>query len=110
MRSRLRNFLVCTTLLSSSTAIAQGPLELVSPPEVELPFGDAAFPEGNGAQALNEHCLACHSPDHVLNQPSLSRAGWEDTVKKMIRAYKVEISQEDQKRIVDYLTATKGLD
>ena len=110
MRSRLPVFLAWTILLSSSAAVAQPPQKLVSPPEVDLPFGDAAFPDGKGAQALNDNCLACHSVDHVMNQPPLSREGWEEVVKKMVRAYKAPISQEDQKRIVDYLAAIKGLE
>jgi cytochrome c553 len=99
-----------TILASSSAAVAQAPQKLVSPPEVDLPFGEAAFPDGPSVDAVNTNCIACHSVDHVLNQPSLSREGWEEVVRKMVRAYKAPISPEVQKQIVDYLTVTKGRD
>jgi cytochrome c553 len=86
----------------------EAPLQLKSPAETDLPFGDAVFPPGPGGEAINDNCVACHSADHVLNQPSLSRGNWEEVVHKMVRAYKAPISAEDQGRIVDYLDATKG--
>lgn len=110
MHRFLPAFFVGTMLALPSASVAQAPRQLVSPPEVDLPFGDAAFPDGKGVQAMNDNCLACHSVDHVMNQPSLSREGWDEVVKKMVRAYKAPISPEDQKQIVDYLAAIKGLD
>jgi len=110
MPRRLLVILAWTILASSSAAVAQAPQSLVSPPEVDLPFGDAAFPDAPGAEAINNNCMACHSVDHVMNQPSLSREGWEEVVKKMVLAYKAPISPVDQEKIVDYLAETKGLD
>ncbi len=108
MQRRLLGFLLWTILAPSPAAVAQAPQKLVSPPEVDLPFGDPAFPDGPNADAINSNCLACHSVDHVMNQPSLSREGWEEVVKKMVRAYKAPISPQDQEKIVDYLASTKG--
>jgi len=68
------------------------------------------FPTGPGSDAINNNCLACHSADHVLNQPSLSTEAWREVVNKMITAYKAPISPEDAKAIVDYLAHTKGKD
>ena len=105
-----RQVLAAVLLVSAAVvppALAQQ--KLVSPPPVDLPFGDAAFPDGPGGKAINDNCLACHSADHVMNQPSLSRESWEEVVKKMVRAYKAPIDAEDQEKIVDYLAATKGL-
>lgn len=48
--------------------------------------------------------------DHVMNQPSLTKAGWEEVVEKMIKAYKAPISEEDASTIVDYLVRIKGKD
>ena len=90
--------------------MAQAPQKLVSPPEMDLPFGDANFPGGPGVEAITNNCVACHSVDHVMNQPRLSREGWEEVVKKMVRAYKAPIDPEDQEKIVDYLASTKGLE
>jgi mono/diheme cytochrome c family protein len=61
-----------------------------------------------GADAVNNNCLACHSADHVLNQPSLPKEAWEDVVNKMISAYKAPITSKDAAEIVEYLTRTKG--
>ena len=75
--------------------------------KLDVPTSDAMFP-GPGSDAINNNCLACHSADHVLNQPSLSREAWREVVNKMITAYKAPVSPDDAKAIVDYLTRTKG--
>jgi cytochrome c5 len=77
-------------------------------PKVDVPTSDAMFPAGPGSDAINNNCLACHSADHVLNQPSLSREAWQEVVNKMITAYKAPVSPDDAKAIVDYLVRTKG--
>jgi Quinohemoprotein amine dehydrogenase A, alpha subunit, haem binding len=102
-------FIAWAVLGSPAVAGTQAPEKLVAPPEVDLPFGDAVFPDGPGVQAISDNCVACHSADHVLNQPSLSKENWEEVVHKMVRAYKAPISPEDQERIVGYLASTKGL-
>ena len=77
-------------------------------PKVDVPISDAMFPAGPGSDAINNNCLACHSADHVLNQPSLSRETWQEVVNKMITAYKAPVSPDDAKAIVDYLVRIKG--
>jgi cytochrome c5 len=76
--------------------------------KLDVPTSDAMFPAGPGSDAINNNCLACHSADHVLNQPSLSREAWQEVVDKMIRAYKAPVGPDDAKAIVDYLVRTKG--
>jgi cytochrome c5 len=76
--------------------------------KLNIPTGDAMFPAGPGSDAINNNCLACHSADHVLNQPSLSREAWQEVVNKMITAYKAPVSPDDAKAIVDYLVQAKG--
>jgi cytochrome c5 len=76
--------------------------------KLDVPASDAMFPAGPGSDAINNNCIACHSADHVLNQPSLPRAAWQEVVNKMITAYKAPVSAEDAKAIVDYLVRTKG--
>ena len=75
--------------------------------KVEYPTSDAMF-TGDGADAINNNCLACHSADHVLNQPLLSKETWEEIVHKMVTAYKAPISPDDEKQIVEYLVKTKS--
>jgi hypothetical protein len=75
---------------------------------LNVPTSDTMFPDGPGSDAIDNNCLACHSADHVLNRPSLSREAWQEVVNKMITAYKAPISADDAKAIVDYLVRTKG--
>jgi hypothetical protein len=85
------------------------PLTELKSLKLEVPTSDVMFPAGKGSDATNNNCLACHSADHVLNQPSLPKASWEEVVKKMINAYKAPITSKDAAEIVEYLTRTKGM-
>jgi cytochrome c5 len=76
---------------------------------VDLPPGDDMFPNGPGADAINNNCLACHSADMVLNQPALSKAQWEAQVNLMRTAYKAPVDPKDASAIVDYLVSNKGV-
>jgi hypothetical protein len=76
--------------------------------DIELPCRDAMLPAGRGSDQINNNCLACHSADHVLNQPSLSREAWQEVVNKMITAYTAPVSSDDAKAIVDHPVRTKG--
>src|SRR6202030_1856113 len=58
------------------------PLELKSV-KLDLPDSDRMFPDSPGSDAINNNCLACHSADMVLNQPSLSKQAWAAEVNKM---------------------------
>jgi cytochrome c5 len=74
---------------------------------VDLPQSDRMF-TGEGADALNNNCLACHSAGMVLNQPALTKAAWQAEVNKMVQIYKAPIAAADVTAIVDYLARTKG--
>ncbi|MET4280007.1 MULTISPECIES: cytochrome c [unclassified Bradyrhizobium] len=84
------------------------PAPAITSTNVELPSGDALFPGGSSADAINNNCLACHSADMVLNQPALSGFAWNSEVHKMIKAYRAPIDEGDVPAIVDYLASTKG--
>jgi cytochrome c553 len=96
---------LCVTLGCLSALAAQ--LDELKSVDLQVPSSDQLFP-GPGADAINNNCLACHSADHVLNQPSLPRDKWEEVVHKMIDAYKAPISPKDAAAIVDYLVRVKG--
>ena len=96
-----------TALLFSTPAWVQEQPKIKST-TVDLPAGDALFPGGSTADAVNNNCLACHSADMVLNQPALPRVTWEAEVHKMINVYKAPIDQTDVAAIVDYLAKTRG--
>ena len=96
-----------TALLFSTPAWVQEQPKIKST-TVDLPAGDAMFPGGNTADAINNNCLACHSAGMVLNQPALPRAAWQAEAEKMINVYKAPIDAKDVPAIVDYLARTKG--
>lgn len=94
-------------LLAAAPALGQ-PLPAIKSTSVDLPPGDSLFAGGASADAVNNNCLACHSADMVLNQPSLPRATWEAEVRKMIAVYRAPVDESDVPAIVDYLTKIKG--
>jgi cytochrome c5 len=70
---------------------------------VDLPDSDRTFPDGPGAEAVNDNCLACHSAGMVLTQPALSAAEWRAIVEKMRTTYKAPVDPGDVDKIVGYL-------
>jgi sulfite dehydrogenase (cytochrome) subunit B len=71
--------------------------------------GSIVLKDGNGRDAVEQNCAACHSLDYVvMNSPFLDHAKWEATVKKMIGVYGAAITAEDAAAIIDYLTAHYG--
>jgi hypothetical protein len=107
----VRILLSATILLGVASLPAVAPAATPSelkPVKVDLPDSDKMFPDGPGADAINNNCLACHSADMVLNQPALSKQAWATEVNKMINNYKAPIAPEDAGAIVNYLTALKG--
>jgi hypothetical protein len=75
---------------------------------VDLPLGDRTFPGGAKADAINNNCLACHSPGMVLTQPTLTKGEWEAEVNKMRTAYKAPVDPKDIDAIVNYLVGIKA--
>ncbi len=92
--------------LTAPAAVSAAPFTLTSV-SVDLPMGDRMFPDGKGADAVNNNCLACHSAGMVLNQPKLSQATWAGVVAKMINAYKAPVDPADVDAIVTYLADMK---
>jgi hypothetical protein len=107
----MRNPLAILSLSAAllvSLAGGAAPITELKSLKLDVPVPDTMFPDCPGADAINANCLTCHSEDHVMNQPSLTKAGWEEVVEKMIKAYKALISEEDASTIVDYLVRIKG--
>jgi hypothetical protein len=92
-----------STAPPSSVTVAGVTLRSVS---VDFPDPGNTFP--GAADAVNNNCLACHSPGMVLTQPHLSRADWQAEVDKMRTAYKAPIADADVPAIVDYLANLKS--
>jgi mono/diheme cytochrome c family protein len=106
-RALLPIALIVGVALAPFCAQAASQLSLKSV-SVDLPPGDDMFPNGPGADAMNNNCLACHSADMVLNQPALPTAQWQAEVDKMRTAYKAPIDPKDVDGILDYLVSVKG--
>ena len=94
--------------LLTPTSVRVQPAPAITSTTVELPSGDALFPGGSSADAVNNNCLACHSAGMVLTQPHLSRVDWQAEVEKMRNAYKAPIADADVPAIVDYLANLKS--
>ena len=106
-RALLPIALVVGVAFAPVCARAESQLSLKSV-SVDLPPGDDMFPNGPGADAINNNCLACHSAGMVLNQPALPKAEWEAEVDKMRTAYKAPIDAKDVDAILGYLVSIKG--
>jgi hypothetical protein len=100
--------LVAGLALAPFYVAAQDTLALKSV-SVDLPAGDSVFPDGPGADAANNNCLACHSAEMVLNQPTLSKSQWRAEVEKMRMVYKAPVDATDVDAIVAYLVRVRGM-
>jgi hypothetical protein len=107
-RALLPIALVVGVAFAPVCARAESQLSLKSV-SVDLPPGDDMFPNGPGADAINNNCLACHSADMVLNQPALPMTQWHAEVDKMRTAYKAPIDPKDVDAILNYLVSIKGV-
>jgi len=105
----IRNYALAAVLLLAGAATHAGDLKTLKKVNVDMPDDSAiTFPAGPGEEAISGNCLACHSADHVMNQPPMDREHWHEVVEKMIKAYKAPITEEDAATIVDYLVRVKG--
>jgi cytochrome c553 len=76
--------------------------------DASFPDSNSTFPGGAGADAINNDCLICHSAGMVLDQASLSRAGWQGIVDQMRNDFKAPFAAADGPAIVDYLLTMKN--
>lgn len=65
-------------------------------------------------QLVLAKCGTCHAADEHGNMPRISWArstpeGWEDALKRMIRASRVTLTPPEARAIVNYLSGTHGL-
>jgi mono/diheme cytochrome c family protein len=59
---------------------------------------------GDGLQAVQGNCAACHSLDYIpMNAPFLDQKGWTAEVTKMVKAFGAPIEAADQQQIIAYL-------
>ena len=65
---------------------------------LSFPDSDNTFPGGAGADTINNDCLICHSAGMVLDQASLSRAGWQGIVDQMHNDFKAPFARRTVRR------------
>jgi mono/diheme cytochrome c family protein len=62
-----------------------------------------------GYAKAQAHCVACHSAEYLLYQPSSApRPYWEAMVRRMKTVFNAPIDEADMPAIVDYLVRTYG--
>ncbi len=75
--------------------------------ERSVPEDEAA--PGEGRELFIARCTACHSVDYVAMHARFgTRALWEMEVAKMRNAFKAPLSDDEARRIVDYLARAYG--
>jgi hypothetical protein len=79
-------------------------------PRIVLMHDEPELPPGPGRTQFATDCVICHSPRYITMQPPFPRKVWKETVHKMVDAYGAPISESDQVQIVNYLTATFGIE
>jgi sulfite dehydrogenase (cytochrome) subunit B len=62
-----------------------------------------------GIEAVEQNCAACHSLDYIqMNSVFLDGKGWSTEVTKMVKTFGAPITEDDQARIIKYLSANFG--
>ena len=88
--------------------LALSPLMAQVDEKVEVPYMEFPVKMGQGFNAVQANCLMCHSFGYILNQGPQPRKHWKEVVEKMIKAFKAPITDEDAKKVEDYLTEHYG--
>jgi cytochrome c5 len=106
----LTSLAIAATSLAGQSQPSENPQHAATS-EVEritLPDYSGQIPKGPNMQVYEKDCLICHSARYVTTQPGFSRSTWEKEVKKMVDAYGATVSDDDQRKIVEYLVAVRG--
>ncbi len=68
-----------------------------------------ALKNAPGRDVVENNCGACHSLDYIrMNSPFLDAAKWQAEVTKMIKTFGAPISDDDARKIMDYLARNYG--
>jgi mono/diheme cytochrome c family protein len=64
---------------------------------------------GDGLETTEQNCAACHSLDYIpMNSVFLDEKGWTAEVSKMVEIFGAPIGEDDQAKIIKYLSANYG--
>ena len=97
---------VAVALALGGAAAAHATVKTIQLPPDPVQLKPSALPGYARAQA---NCVACHSAEYMLYQPSnAARPYWDAMVKRMKAVFKAPIDDADTPAIVDYLVKTYG--
>ena len=64
---------------------------------------------GDSLETVEQNCAACHSLDYIqMNSVFLDEKGWTAEVSKMVKTFGAPIGEDDQAKIIQYLSANYG--
>lgn len=99
-----RHLATCLALMLSAAPAAHA-LDIQLPPETAS-YQPSDLP---GYRLVQQNCMTCHAAQYVSSQPpSLGRAYWDATVKKMKTVFGAPLRDEDIPVMADYLVKTYG--
>ncbi|WP_404373903.1 cytochrome C nitrite reductase [Sphingomonas sp. MMS24-J45] len=94
--------IIALVLLAACHPAADSPTKItLTSQTMTLPTETVTLP----AEVLTVNCTACHSPEMILTQPKLKPEQWQAEVTKMRGAYKAQIAEKDDAKIVAALLA-----
>ncbi|TMQ19864.1 MAG: cytochrome c [Candidatus Rokuibacteriota bacterium] len=100
-----RRVAVTVTLLLGLPLLAAAQTKSITLPPDHV-FSDLA--PGPGVETTQRACRSCHSTDYVVTQPRGDARQWEGVVAKMMSVYGANITADDAKTIVQYLSRQYG--
>jgi sulfite dehydrogenase (cytochrome) subunit B len=103
MRAR-RGAVIATLLLGLPLLAAAQTKSITLPPD----HASAELAPGPGVETTRHACQGCHSTDYVVTQPRGDAKQWEGVVTKMMKVYGANITADDAKTIVQYLSRQYG--
>jgi len=84
-------------------ALLASPLFAQVNEKVEVPYVPFPIKMGEGFDAIQTHCLMCHSFGYMINQGRQSKKFWRGKVDKMIDHFKAPMDEQAAKITTDYL-------
>lgn len=79
--------------------------------DIQLPPDTVAYKPSTlpGYALVQKNCMTCHSAHYAQSQPpTMARAYWDATVKKMKKPFGAQFADEEIAPMVDYLVTTYG--
>lgn len=97
---------LCCLLLVGAWSIAAGAQVTITLPPETAAYRPSDLP---GYELVRQNCVLCHSAQYILTQPpTMTRAYWDATVKKMKKPFGAPFPEADIPAMVDYLVSTYG--